>query len=501
MQSAPSPSTQEASSSSSGASGASSTEVCSAACAAAQRCQGCGVSAGEGSRFLSCPKCVDLNISPNVFCSQECFKANWSSHKRIHEVMRLLLAERERDKEGNLSHLSPSNYDPHDQIPWKRDPHLRAFISYKFTGPLRPWPISPRRTVPSCVPLPDYAATGVPLGEQAMRSNAIRVHTPEEIERLRASCLLGREALDLAHSLIRPGVTAEEIDKAVHEFICSRGAYPSPLNYQGFPKSCCISVNEVICHGIPDHRPLQEGDVVNVDITVFYQGMHGDLNETYICTGSSPASSTSSVPSAAASPPSSSSSASEDSRRLLQGAYLSLMEAVKACKPGMMYRDIGRIVSSVADQHGLSVVRSYCGHGIGELFHTAPSIPHYRNNKAVGILKPGHVFTIEPMLNLGKPADVLWPDNWTAVTLDGSLSAQFEHTLLCTEEGVEILTKRLPSSPKLDIDTHGSLPLEISHKWGLVACTTFGWSEEEGQRESEPRGRTFGPSATLYRGY
>lgn len=131
------------------------------------------------------------------------------------------------------------------------------------------------------------------------------------------------------------------------------------------------------------------------------------------------------------------------------------MYFIPQCKPGMMYREIGRVVSSVADKYGLSVVRSYCGHGIGELFHTSPSVPHYRNNKAVGVLKPGHAFTIEPMLNLGRSADSLWPDNWTAVTVDGSASAQFEHTLLCTDTGVEVLTKRIPTSPKLDVDTMG----------------------------------------------
>lgn len=273
-----------------------------------QKCQGCGKVEGPGDKYLSCPKCVDLNIAPNCFCSQNCFKDAWPKHKGIHEVMRLLIKERESDKESQLQPLSYENYDPNYRMAWRQDPHLRKFVSYKFTGSLRPWPVTPRRTVPASIPLPDYAATGIPAGERSLRSNAgIRVHTPEEIERLRAACLLGREALDLAHSLIKPGVRAEDIDRQVHEFIVSKGGYPSPLNYQGFPKSCCISVNEVICHGIPDWRPLEEGDIVNVDITVYYKGMHGDLNETYCCGSVTP-----------------------DKQRLLQGAYLCLMEAVKS---------------------------------------------------------------------------------------------------------------------------------------------------------------------------
>jgi len=254
----------------------------------------------------------------------------------------------------------------------------------------------------------------------------IDVKNAEQIERLREACRLGRDALDVAASMIKPGIRTEEIDAAVHDFIVSKGAYPSPLNYFKFPKSCCTSVNEVICHGIPDLRPLREGDIVNVDITVFFKGQHGDLNETFFV-----------------------GEVDDDSKRLVEGAYDSLMTAIKHCKPGTMYREIGNIINKVADERSLSVVRSYCGHGLGELFHTAPSIPHYRKNKAIGIMKPGHTFTLEPMINLGTFKDRTWPDDWTAVTADGKRSAQFEHTLLITETGVEVLTERLPSSPPL----------------------------------------------------
>jgi len=230
--------------------------------------------------------------------------------------------------------------------------------------------------------------------------------------------------------MIRPGVRTDEIDHAVHEYIVSKGGYPSPLNYYKFPKSCCTSVNEVICHGIPDLRPLKDGDIVNVDITVFYQGQHGDLNETFFV-----------------------GDVDEESKRLVKGTYDCLVAGINACKPGTMYREIGNIINRVADDNGLSVVRSYCGHGIGELFHTAPSIPHYRKNKAIGVMKTGHAFTLEPMINLGTFKDRTWPDDWTAVTTDGKRSAQFEHTILITDTGCEVLTARMPTSPSLGFDT------------------------------------------------
>ncbi|PHJ21294.1 methionine aminopeptidase [Cystoisospora suis] len=331
------------------------------------KCEGCGKSV-KGD--LSCPKCVSLGIKRSYFCSQDCFKANWKEHKKVHEVF-LLLQKRKEEERHQISSSSSSSlanakkpYDPNDRVAWQGDPHLRNFVNFSFTGPLRPWPVVyPMRSVPAGIPLPDYAHTGTPQSEvDSRRKSNVHVHTPEQISRLREACLLGREALDYAHSLIKPGITTEEIDLKVHEFVVTRGGYPSPLNYNGFPKSCCTSVNEVICHGIPDLRPLVEGDLVNVDITVYYKGMHGDLNETYFVgeTGRD-----------------------EESERLVEGAYECLMTAIKQCKPGVMYRELGRTISDVADKHKLSVVRSYCGHGIGELFHTTPNIPHYRKNKAV----------------------------------------------------------------------------------------------------------------------
>eukprot|EP01097_Dermamoeba_algensis_P002885 TRINITY_DN2147_c0_g1_i3.p1 TRINITY_DN2147_c0_g1~~TRINITY_DN2147_c0_g1_i3.p1 ORF type:complete len:210 (-),score=47.04 TRINITY_DN2147_c0_g1_i3:135-764(-) len=196
-----------------------------------------------------------------------------------------------------------------------------------------------------------------------------------------------------------------------------RETHPSPLNYKGYPKSVCTSVNEVVCHGIPDQTVLQDGDIINIDVSVYFNGYHGDVNETYLI-----------------------GNVDETGRRLVQTTRECLEKAIQMVKPGVLYRDIGNIISKHAHANGFSVSRSYCGHGIGQLFHSPPNIPHYAKNKAVGVMKPGHVFTIEPMINEGNYRDELWPDDWTCVTSDGKRSAQFEHTLLVTDVGCEILT-------------------------------------------------------------
>lgn len=260
------------------------------------------------------------------------------------------------------------------------------------------------------------------MGRRAITQ--MRALNENEIQRMRVACTLAREILDEAAKIIAVGVTCEDIDRVVHEASIQRDCYPSPLNYRGFPKSCCTSVNEVICHGIPDMYALRDGDIVNVDVTAYHGGMHADLNETFLVGKVAP-----------------------ESVHLVRTTYECLDLAIKSCKPGMRYRDIGAIISKHAHAAGLSVVRTYCGHGINDLFHTAPSIPHYAKNKAVGTMQPGHTFTIEPMINAGTWTDEHWPDDWTAVTKDGKRSAQFEHTLLVTETGCEVLTARLPSSP------------------------------------------------------
>ena len=376
-------------------------------------CQGCTAAVcrhcgkDRSIAAMKCPTCAQLGIQGSVFCCQACFKEAWPKHKTIH------------------SQKTPSVVEAEGI-----DARMAAFRKYDFTGKVRPFPMSPQVKVTDGIEKPDYAETGQPISEMVLkRSHHIPVLTADQITRMREACDIGREALDLAGSMIKPGVTGDEIDKAVHDFIISKKAYPSPLNYFNFPKSCCISINEQICHGIPDMRPLEEGDIVNIDISVYHKGMHSDLNETFFV-----------------------GSVDKDSRRLVEGAYLSLMEAIKQCKPGMMYRELGSTIQRVASLHQLTVVKTYCGHGVGELFHCNPNVAHYYPNKSVGVMRPGHCFTIEPMLNLGTYKDKTWPDQWTAVTCDGKRSAQFEHTLLVTEDGIEILTARRPTSPSMGFD-------------------------------------------------
>lgn len=296
----------------------------------------------------------------------------------------------------------------------------KSFEGYPFTGPLRPAEVTPRDSVPSSIAKPDYADDGVPTSEQAVEHRrTIDVNTPEQIAIMREVGRIGREVLEAAAAAIKPGVTSDEIDKIVYDATISRGAYPSPLNYCGFPKSVCTSVNEVICHGIPDTRPLEEGDILNLDVSVYKDGHHTDLNETFFV-----------------------GKVDDESKALVRTAFDCLQAAIELVKPGTMYRDIGNAISKRAKVGGCSVVKSYCGHGVHRLFHPAPNIPHYAKNKAVGVMRAGHIFTIEPMINAGTHYDTTWPDGWTAVTEDGKRSAQFEHTILVTEDGYELLTAR-----------------------------------------------------------
>lgn len=354
---------------------------------------GCDVSAK-----LQCPSCIKLGIQGSYFCSQECFKKSWKSHKVIHQIA-----------QGDQTSEAEKEYNP-----WP---------NYRYTGRLRPFPQAAPRTVPKNIQRPDYAdhPEGVPLSEQRVKgASYIKALDDEEIEGMRVACRLGREVLDEAAKVIDVGVTTDEIDRVVHEACVERECYPSPLNYIQFPRSCCTSVNEVICHGIPDLRPLKKWDICNVDVTVFHRGYHGDLNETFFVGEAKP-----------------------EAKKLVETTWECLQKSIEIVKPGEKYREIGNVIQKHAQASGFSVVRSYCGHGIHSLFHTAPSVPHYAKNKAVGVMKPGHVFTIEPMISQGSWRDEIWPDNWTAVTIDGLLSAQFEETLLVTETGVEILTRRL----------------------------------------------------------
>lgn len=231
--------------------------------------------------------------------------------------------------------------------------------------------------------------------------------------------------LDVAAAAVRPGITTDEIDEIVHNETIKRGAYPSPLNYYNFPKSVCTSVNEIICHGVPDKYVLKEGDIVNLDVSLYYQGMHADLNETYYV----------------------GETIAKDVINTVETARECLKLAIKMCKPGVTFQSLGDCIEKHSKSNKCSVVRTYCGHGVGEFFHCAPSIPHYANNRTPGVMKPGMVFTIEPMINEGVWQDITWPDDWTSSTKDGKVSAQFEQTLLVTENGVEVLTARNKKSP------------------------------------------------------
>ncbi|KAI9101140.1 peptidase M24, structural domain-containing protein [Phlyctochytrium arcticum] len=352
-------------------------------------CEACGQPAK-----LRCPTCMKLAIDGSHFCGQECFKKSWGEHKAKH-------------KSGTEA---ASNGVSKSFNPWP---------NHDYTGKLRPvYPLTPTRSVPESIPRPDYVADGRPYSELARRGDStIDVLKPEEIQAMRDVCRITREVLEAGKKVIKVGVTTDEIDRVVHEATIERGAYPSPLNYNGFPKSCCVSVNEVICHGIPDRYEIQDGDIVNIDVSCYYNEFHGDMNET-VCVGN----------------------VDPIGRKLVANSRACLDKAIAMCKPGVLYRDVGNVIQKHAHSEGFSVVRTYCGHGINRLFHGAPSVPHYARNKAVGIMKPGHTFTIEPMISEGVWKDVHWPDGWTATTQDGKRSAQFEETLLITETGVEILT-------------------------------------------------------------
>jgi methionyl aminopeptidase len=278
---------------------------------------------------------------------------------------------------------------------------------------VQPGRVTPRLTVPAHIVRPDYATTGKPAGPRMKDV----VKGPDQIARMRKACRAAREVLDEVKSAVRPGVTTDELDKLCHEAYIRRGGYPSTLNYHGFPKSLCTSVNEVICHGIPDTRALVEGDIINLDVTIFIDGMHGDCSET-VGVGRIDA----------------------DSERLIRITRECMLLGIQAVRPGGMIRDIGKAIEAHAHRHGYGVVRAFVGHGLGEQFHQDPQVPHYYDPAARFEIKPGMTFTVEPMINQGAWQHQSWDDGWTAVTIDHKRSAQHEHTLLVTEVGVEILT-------------------------------------------------------------
>ncbi|CAN5616556.1 type I methionyl aminopeptidase [soil metagenome] len=282
----------------------------------------------------------------------------------------------------------------------------------KFEGRVLPGEVSPMRPVPEHIARPPYAETG-----EVTSWDEPRVKSSEIIERMRHAGKVAAEILRLAGEAVRPGLTTDELDQYVHGLYIERDAYPSPLNYHGYPKSVCTSVNEVICHGIPDSRALQDGDIVNLDVTGFIGGVHGDTNATFFVGDVDPA-----------------------SRDLVRVTEECMWHGIETVKPGRPISDIGAAIEQHAKQHRYGVVRAFIGHGIGEQFHTDIQVYHYYDSRASTIMRPGMTFTIEPMITLGSWQHRMWDDEWTAVTTDGKRTAQYEHTILVTDDGFDVLT-------------------------------------------------------------
>eukprot|EP00835_Amoeboradix_gromovi_P002862 NODE_172_length_15988_cov_0.603940.p2 type:complete len:379 gc:universal NODE_172_length_15988_cov_0.603940:1908-3044(+) len=340
---------------------------------------------------MLCPVCLKRN-QKSYYCGRDCFGAAYSKHA--------------------LTHIA------------------NPFPNYKYSGSIKAeYPLSVTRTIPENIGKPDYHLSGQPYSEIEADRYKVDVLDYDYQQRVKLAGALTREVLDTAASIVKPGTTTDEIDRVVHNKCIELECYPSPLNYYNFPKSCCTSVNEVICHGIPDQYELKDGDICNVDVSIFKNDVHGDCNDTYFVGQVDK---------------------SSDSYRLVNTCRESLKNAIDICKPGVPFRKIGEIIHDVADKNNCSVIRTYCGHGINRLFHGAPQIPHYRGSKVAGFMKEGNCFTIEPMLALGDWKDKMWPDNWTAVTQDGKRSAQFEHMLLITKNGNQVLTRKTSKDIVMD---------------------------------------------------
>ena len=278
--------------------------------------------------------------------------------------------------------------------------------------PLVPGVQSPRRSVPAHIARPEYVDRPAPE-----RFTGSEVKDPGTIEAMRLAGRLAAQALQEVGRAVAPGVTTDELDRVGHDFLLDHGAYPSTLGYRGFPKSLCTSLNEVICHGIPDSTTLVEGDICNVDITAFIGGVHGDTNATFLV-----------------------GDVSEEARLLVERTHEATLRAIKAVAPGRPISVIGRVIESYAKRFDYGVVRDFTGHGIGTAFHSGLVIPHYDDARYDTVMETGMTFTIEPMITLGTIDYDIWDDGWTVVTRDHQLTAQFEHTILVTADGSEILT-------------------------------------------------------------
>ncbi len=280
-------------------------------------------------------------------------------------------------------------------------------------GTAVPGRVSARRAVPEHIERPEYMFHD---GPEVVTASDVK--DAETIERIRRAGRIAAQAIEVAGAAVRPGVTTDELDRLAHEFIISQDAYPSCLGYMGFPKAICTSVNEVICHGIPDDRRLEEGDIVNLDITAYKDGVHGDTCAMFEV-----------------------GAVDEESHLLIERTREAMMRGIRACRPGRELNVIGRVIESYAKRFDYGVVRDYTGHGVGEAFHSGLIVPHYDAAPMYStVMEPGMVFTVEPMLTLGTVEWEQWDNGWTVVTADRSRTAQFEHTIVVTDEGPEILT-------------------------------------------------------------
>lgn len=277
------------------------------------------------------------------------------------------------------------------------------------------------RTVPADIPRPEYAwkddvqeGVGEPI-----------IQTPDVVDAMREASRIAADALQAAGEACVPGATTDDVDKVVHDYLVAHGAYPSTLGYRGFPKSCCVSLNEIVCHGIPDTQVIEEGDIVNVDVTAYKNGVHGDTNATFYA-----------------------GEVSEENRLLVERTYTAMMRGIKAIKPGREINVIGRVIESYAKRFGYNVVRDFTGHGVGTTFHNGLIVLHYDEPSQNTVLEPGMTLTVEPMINLGALDYTIWNNDWTVQNKDGRWTAQFEHTILVTDTGYEILT--LPTTGEVD---------------------------------------------------
>ncbi|AZG44064.1 type I methionyl aminopeptidase [Gordonia insulae] len=277
---------------------------------------------------------------------------------------------------------------------------------------LRPGTLTPTRPVPDSIERPEYA-----WKPTANEGSEPWVQTPETIEKMRVAARIAANALAEAGRAVAPGVTTDELDRIAHDYMVDHGAYPSTLGYKGFPKSCCTSLNEVICHGIPDSTVIEDGDIVNIDVTAYIDGVHGDTNATFLA-----------------------GDVATEVADLVERTRIATERAIKAVKPGRELNVVGRVIEAYANRFGYNVVRDFTGHGIGETFHNGLVILHYDRPDVDTVIEPGMVFTIEPMINLGGLAYEIWDDGWTVATVDKKWTAQFEHTLVVTDDGAEILT-------------------------------------------------------------